>query len=60
MPKHKHKPGPSTSKYKYYTVESDTLKRIGRICPKCGPAIFMATHANRYHCGRCGYTEIKK
>lgn len=60
MPKHKHKPGPSTSKYKYYVVENGLLKKVGRICPKCGPAVFMATHEKRYHCGRCGYTEIKK
>jgi small subunit ribosomal protein S27Ae len=59
MPKHKHKPGPSTLKSKKYVIEEGKLKRIGRICPKCGPGVFMAEHKNRASCGRCGYMEIK-
>ncbi|MEM3020513.1 MAG: 30S ribosomal protein S27ae [Candidatus Micrarchaeaceae archaeon] len=26
-------------------------------CPKCGSR--MANHADRYTCGKCGYTEFK-
>ena len=29
----------------------------GKMCPKCGSR--MAEHADRYSCGRCGYTEFK-
>ena len=31
--------------------------KAGRACPKCGPGVRLATHANRLTCGRCGYTE---
>ena len=42
-----------------YKIEGDKLSR-GRTCPKCGPGVFMAEHKDRYHCGRCNYTEFKK
>ncbi len=29
----------------------------GKLCPKCNSR--MASHANRYACGKCGYTEFK-
>ncbi len=29
----------------------------GKMCPKCGSR--MADHADRYSCGKCGYTEFK-
>ena len=29
-----------------------------RFCPKCG--VRMASHADRFACGKCGYTEWKK
>ncbi len=32
----------------------------GRTCPKCGPGVHMAEHANRSHCGRCGYMEMRR
>ncbi len=28
-----------------------------KLCPKCNSR--MAEHADRYTCGRCGYTEFK-
>jgi len=46
-------------KYKKYHVSGETLTRSGRVCPKCGPAIFMGEHKDRFACGRCGYTEKK-
>merc|ERR1712098_621835 len=31
-------------------------------CPQasCGPGCFMATHFNRYHCGKCSLTYVSK
>ncbi len=46
-------------KHEAYEVEGDTLKRKSRMCPKCGPGIFMAEHKDRYSCGKCGYMEKK-
>jgi ubiquitin-small subunit ribosomal protein S27Ae len=43
-----------------YKVEGESVVRERRSCPKCGPGIFMATHKNRAHCGRCGHTEFTK
>ncbi len=34
------------------------LKRTRRVCPKCSEATFMATHKDRYTCGKCHYTEF--
>ena len=47
-------------KYKYYKIEGNKLERLKKICPKCGPGVFMAEHLNRYACGRCGFMEWKK
>ena len=48
------------SKYKYYEIEGNKIKRIKQSCPKCGEGVFLAEHKNRVSCGRCGYTEYKK
>ncbi|MEM0147816.1 MAG: 30S ribosomal protein S27ae [Candidatus Micrarchaeaceae archaeon] len=32
--------------------------KSGKACPKCGSR--MAEHADRYSCGKCGYTEFKE
>ena len=31
-------------------------------CPheNCGPGVFMATHFNRYHCGKCSLTYVSQ
>lgn len=42
-----------------YTVAGDTLTRTHKSCPKCGAGIFLAEHANRLSCGRCGYSESR-
>jgi len=42
--------------WKYYRVEGGALVRLRRECPRCGPGVFMAQHADRLHCGRCGHT----
>ncbi len=54
--KKQHKPSKSTKKSDYYSGS----ERKARTCPKCGPGVFMATHKDRYHCGKCSYTEMKK
>jgi small subunit ribosomal protein S27Ae len=59
MPKHKRKPAKSSLKYKKYLISGETLTRTGRVCPKCGPGVFMADHKDRFHCGKCGYCEFK-
>lgn len=46
-------------KYQFFKVEGDKINRIRRHCPKCGPAVFIAEHKDRFSCGKCGYTEFK-
>ncbi|MBT3408052.1 30S ribosomal protein S27ae [Candidatus Woesearchaeota archaeon] len=48
-----------SNKYKAYKVTGDTLERIQKTCPKCGPGVFMAAHKNRNYCGKCEFTEFK-
>jgi small subunit ribosomal protein S27Ae len=43
-----------------YQLEGESVKRLRRACPKCGPGVFLGEHANRFSCGNCGYTEFKK
>jgi small subunit ribosomal protein S27Ae len=42
-----------------YAVKGDALTRTHKSCPKCGPGVFLAEHANRRSCGRCGYSESR-
>ncbi len=42
-----------------YDVKGETLSRTHRSCPKCGAGVFLAEHADRRSCGRCGYSESK-
>ena len=44
---------------KVYDVSGDALKRKNKTCPKCGPGTFMASHKDRWTCGKCRYTEKK-
>jgi len=57
--KRERKNKPTSKKYKFYTIEGDTLKR-GKSCPRCGPGIFLAETSDRIYCGRCHYTEFTK
>jgi small subunit ribosomal protein S27Ae len=50
----------SVSKKDAYEVNGNKVIRKKPVCPKCGPGVFMAAHANRTSCGKCGYTEFKK
>jgi ubiquitin-small subunit ribosomal protein S27Ae len=42
-----------------YEVADGTVKRKTKFCPKCGPGVFMASHADRFACGKCGFFEKK-
>ncbi len=48
------------NKRELYEVQGDKLIRKKRTCPKCGDGVFMAEHADRLSCGKCGYTEFKQ
>ncbi|MHA1298105.1 MAG: 30S ribosomal protein S27ae [Candidatus Helarchaeota archaeon] len=47
---------------RYYKISEDgqTLKRLNKFCPRCGPGTFMAEMYDRIVCGHCGFTEFKK
>lgn len=49
-----------TKRYEFYESEGDTINRLKKSCPRCGPGVFMADHDNRVTCGKCGYTEFKQ
>jgi ubiquitin-small subunit ribosomal protein S27Ae len=58
--KHKHK-NVKLRVLKYYKVEdSGKVTRTRKQCPSetCGAGIFMATHKDRVHCGKCKLTFI--
>ncbi|MGC8675928.1 MAG: 30S ribosomal protein S27ae [Candidatus Micrarchaeia archaeon] len=38
--------------------EFKAYKPAAKFCPKCGAR--MAEHADRFTCGKCGYTEWKE
>jgi small subunit ribosomal protein S27Ae len=41
----------------YFNVEANgKVKKLKQECPQCPPATYMADHADRYVCGRCGKT----
>ncbi len=44
----------------FYKIKGDRLERTHQSCPKCGAGTFLAQHADRVSCGRCGYTEFAK
>ena len=44
------------AKWSKYAIEDGKLVRTAEFCPECGPGVFLATHADRKSCGRCGYT----
>jgi small subunit ribosomal protein S27Ae len=57
----KAKTHPQTGKKDVFAVSKEgKLERKKRHCPKCGPGVFLAEHADRASCGKCGYTEFKK
>ena len=59
MAKKKVKAHKSSERYKKYKVSGSKVEK-GKTCPKCGPAMFLAVHKDRVHCGSCGYSEFTK
>ncbi len=60
--KHKHKKV-KLAVLKYYKVDAnEKVQRLRKSCPHelCGAGIFMATHFNRYYCGKCSTTYLIK
>ena len=56
--KHKHKKV-KLRVLKFYKVDdSGKVQRLRKVCPQCGPGIFMATHFNRVYCGKCHLTYV--
>jgi ubiquitin-small subunit ribosomal protein S27Ae len=47
-------------KSRMYEVKDGKVTRKGQSCPRCGDGVFLASHADRLSCGKCGYTEYKK
>ncbi|HPT19918.1 MAG TPA: 30S ribosomal protein S27ae [Methanothrix sp.] len=45
---------------RFYEVSGDSIKSKKSVCPRCGNGVFLASHADRQSCGKCGYTEFKK
>lgn len=43
-----------------YKIEGGKLVRTHKVCPKCGPGVFMGAHKDRNACGRCGFTEFHR
>ncbi len=43
----------------FYELKGDMFTRTHKTCPKCGSGVFLAEHADRRSCGRCGYSESK-
>ncbi len=55
--KSKHK---CTQIYKFYSIEGNKIERKRKECPRCLNATFMGEHKDRFTCGRCRFTEMKK
>jgi small subunit ribosomal protein S27Ae len=45
---------------RFYEISGDSIKSKKSVCPRCGNGVFLANHADRQSCGKCGYTEFKK
>ena len=44
---------------KYYKIDgAGKVTRLRRVCPSCGPGVFMASHYDRQYCGKCGLTYM--
>lgn len=43
----------------FYKVDpSGKVERLRKVCPTCGPGIFMASHIDRFYCGHCHVTYV--
>lgn len=51
--KHRHK-SVKLHALKYYSIENGVVMRLRKASPNFGPGIWLAKHADRYHCGKSG------
>ncbi|XP_066338357.1 ubiquitin-ribosomal protein eS31 fusion protein-like [Miscanthus floridulus] len=60
--KHEHRNAGLDAVLGRYRVDEATgkVERLRKECPntECGPGVFMAAHADRHACGRCGLTYV--
>ncbi|MEM3091322.1 MAG: 30S ribosomal protein S27ae [Candidatus Pacearchaeota archaeon] len=56
-----HKNKPTSKKYTKYKINNGKIIRE-RVCPRCGPGVFLMVTKERVYCGKCHYSEflIKK
>lgn len=54
------KKSPAKGLFSLYEVKGETIQRLRKSCPKCGPGMLLAQHKNRLTCGKCHYTEFLK
>jgi small subunit ribosomal protein S27Ae len=47
------------SLWQHYSLKDGKLVKDLNSCPRCGPGFFLANHADRLTCGKCGYTKFK-
>lgn len=52
-----HKNKPTSKKYTKYKIEGDKITR-SKVCPRCGPGVFLMMAKGRSYCGKCHYTEF--
>jgi small subunit ribosomal protein S27Ae len=52
-----HKNKPTSKKYSKYKIEGDVVKRE-KVCPRCGPGVFLMQAKDRVYCGKCHYSEF--
>ncbi len=52
--------GTAGLKRTFFKIDGARIDRMRQSCPKCGAGVFLAQHAGRVSCGRCGYTEFAK
>ena len=58
--KSKEAKGKTKRKNRVPSKKWESIANKNKVCPKCGPGVFLANHKNRTSCGKCGYTEFKK
>lgn len=56
--KHKHRKIKLRVLSFYKVSDAGKVERLRKVCPNCGPGIFMATHFNRVYCGKCHLTYV--
>lgn len=53
-----HKNKPTSKKYTMYKIEDGKVVRTQKMCPRCGPGVFLMETKGRRYCGKCHYAEF--